>query len=469
MKTVLRLPASALVSAETRALSQLREHLGVHFEGVLSRRECAQYARAVYAGRSSWIPNFNGVQFTLGRAWYVHLETDREDEYFENVAASDAAMERFVPGLADRLLAMLRLCLGAEVTRRPDFCGPGVHIFPADEYVSRHGGDVHWDVEGLTEEQVDAHAEAVTAILMLQPAAQGGGLRVWDKLYEDEDTEEEPGSASSEVIVYGAGDLVLIDSYRLHQNLRVERPARSHLGDRAHRLCRRALAGLVLIAALTASRDAEAGGDRGVGHGVDVLGGRDQRVEAAGARVGALLLDEAGDVLDGDDPRVAIAPQEVTPQPELDRAALVLGAPRLVIGVPLEADLRGGRARLPRGLVRIDLGDVGRVDRLAEDGVERLPAQVYRQGDLLIALRPPSGAVHHPEEVRLDPAHPIVAEGPAEPSVLRGEPPDLRGIRLIDDDRGRVVLRQDVAPRLRPARDLGSVGFGSKRHDGRDP
>ena len=218
-RTVLRLPATALatIGAGPLPLTLLREHLGVHFEGVLSRRECAAYARGVYAGRSAWIPNFDGVQFTLGRAWYVHLETDREDEYFANVAASDAAVERFVPGLADRLLAMLHLCVGAEVERRPGFCGPGVHVFPADEYVSHHGGDVHWDVEGLSEAQVDAHAAAVTAILMLQPAAQGGGLRVWDKLYEDEETEEEPGSAASEVIVYGAGDLVLIDSYRLHQ------------------------------------------------------------------------------------------------------------------------------------------------------------------------------------------------------------------------------------------------------------
>jgi hypothetical protein len=92
-----------------------------------------------------------------------------------------------------------------------------VHVFPSGQYVSYHGGDVHWDVEGLTEEQVEEHADALSAVLMLQPAAQGGGLRVWDKTYEDEDSEEEPGSASSEEIVYGAGDLVFIDSYRLHQ------------------------------------------------------------------------------------------------------------------------------------------------------------------------------------------------------------------------------------------------------------
>jgi hypothetical protein len=216
---VLRLPATRLAApgAGPLPVALLADHLALHFEGVLSRRECSGYARGVYAGRSDWVPNFDGVQFTLGRAYYVHLETDREDEYFENVEASDESVERYVPGLADRLLVMLRRIVGAEVGRRPGFCGPGVHVFPAGEYVSHHGGDVHWDIEGLTEEQVEAHAPALSAVLMLQPAAQGGGLRVWDKLYEDEDSEEEPGSAASEGILYGAGDLVIIDSYRLHQ------------------------------------------------------------------------------------------------------------------------------------------------------------------------------------------------------------------------------------------------------------
>ena len=220
-RTVLRLPAAALLTPAAPGtplpLARLADHLALHFEGVLTRRACSAYARGVYAGRSAWVPNFDGVQFTLGRAWYVHLETDREEEYFASVAASDAAVERFVPGLADRLLALLRQCVGSEVERRPEFCGPGVHVFPSGQYVSHHGGDVHWDVEGLTDEQAAEHAPALSAVLMLQPAAQGGGLRLWDKIYEDEDTEEDPGSAPSEEITYGAGDLVVFDSYRLHQ------------------------------------------------------------------------------------------------------------------------------------------------------------------------------------------------------------------------------------------------------------
>jgi hypothetical protein len=52
---------------------------------------------------------------------------------------------------------------------------------------------------------------------MLQPAAQGGGLRLWDKVWKDESTEEAPGSAPSASLSYGAGDLAFIDCYRLHQ------------------------------------------------------------------------------------------------------------------------------------------------------------------------------------------------------------------------------------------------------------
>jgi hypothetical protein len=216
--SVLRLPAAALTSTHASPPhALLADHLAVHFEGALSRRECVGYARGVYAGRAAWVPNFDGVQFTLGRAWYVHLETDRADEYFAHAAEADASVERFVPGLADRLLALMQLFVGAPVRRREGYCGPGVHVFPAGAYVSHHGGDVHYDWEGLTDAQLEAHVPALSAILMLQPAAQGGGLRLWDKLHEGDQTDEEPGSCESRVVTYGAGDLVFIDSYRLHQ------------------------------------------------------------------------------------------------------------------------------------------------------------------------------------------------------------------------------------------------------------
>jgi hypothetical protein len=84
--------------------------------------------------------------------------------------------------------------------------------------VARRGGDVHFDSEGLTPAHARERAPAITIVLMLQPPENGGALRVWDvayagtDAYEDEDLEQ-----PSVTCTYGVGDLVLIDSYRLHQ------------------------------------------------------------------------------------------------------------------------------------------------------------------------------------------------------------------------------------------------------------
>ena len=53
---------------------------------------------------------------------------------------------------------------------------------------------------------------------MLQTTDADGGLRVWDVLYDGHDhpTKEEL-TARSATVTYGVGDVVLIDSYRLHQ------------------------------------------------------------------------------------------------------------------------------------------------------------------------------------------------------------------------------------------------------------
>jgi hypothetical protein len=53
---------------------------------------------------------------------------------------------------------------------------------------------------------------------MFQPPASGGGLRVWDVSYEGAEAyEDEDLEAPSVTCDYGVGDLVLLDSYRLHQ------------------------------------------------------------------------------------------------------------------------------------------------------------------------------------------------------------------------------------------------------------
>jgi hypothetical protein len=55
-------------------------------------------------------------------------------------------------------------------------------------------------------------------VLMLQPPETGGELRVWDLLYEGSDAyEDEDLECENVTCAYGPGDLVLIDSYRMHQ------------------------------------------------------------------------------------------------------------------------------------------------------------------------------------------------------------------------------------------------------------
>ena len=178
----------------------------------------AAWGRGVYEGRASWIDDFGKAQHSLGRAWYTHLEQGRTREYFAYAAASDALVERHCPGLQAAMLALASRAVGAGVVRREGWCGPGVHVFPAGGLCSRRGGDIHFDTEGLTPAHAKERAPATTLVLMLQPAEQGGGLRVWDVLHRGSDAyEDEDLARESAIADYGVGDLVIMDSYRLHQ------------------------------------------------------------------------------------------------------------------------------------------------------------------------------------------------------------------------------------------------------------
>jgi hypothetical protein len=218
-RDILRLPASALMS-EDSVLPRLREHLGVAYAGVLSAAECAAWTAGVYEGRSVWTPNFGAIQFTLGRAWYTHLEQGQEKAYFKYATQSDENVRRHLPGMQDRMTALLGALVGDTPVKRAEWCGPGVHIFPIDRWVAKNGGDVHYDTEGLSDEQIARRAPALTAVLMLQPAERGGGLRLWDQAFVEGGDLSPPGpddSVASESFPYAAGDLLVIDSYRLHQ------------------------------------------------------------------------------------------------------------------------------------------------------------------------------------------------------------------------------------------------------------
>jgi len=199
-------------------LSRLDGHPAVRLRDAATLQEAGGLASRVLAARDRWTPDFGGEQFALGRAFYTHLETGRAKEYFAGAAASDALVEGVLPGVPARTLALLRRLLGGEVRRRPGFCGPGVHVFPAGGKVAREGGVVHFDLEGLTDHQKALRHRAVTLVWMLQPAAFGGGLRLWDALFDGRpDSEIDPADRAHVTVRSDAGDAVLIDSRRLHQ------------------------------------------------------------------------------------------------------------------------------------------------------------------------------------------------------------------------------------------------------------
>ncbi len=213
---MLTLPAEALESAHGRRAPELLErHLAVRLTGAIGERERREWLRAIDGARAEWTACFEGSQFTVGRAWYTHLEEDRAGEYFARTAHSDAVVRRILPGMQERVLASFQRLLGGAVERRDGFCGPGVHVFPAGGHVATRGGEVHYDLEGLEHAQIDARVPAFSLVVMLQPPESGGELRVWQRRHPDE--EHAPPDCAGETIAYAAGELVCIDSYRLHQ------------------------------------------------------------------------------------------------------------------------------------------------------------------------------------------------------------------------------------------------------------
>lgn len=196
----------------------LDEALAVRVKRAIPEDRARAWAEGVVRAREGWVSDFGGAQFSLGRAWYTHLEQDRAGAYFEDPVGSDALVERSCPGLQGAMRELVARCVGERVRARQGWCGPGVHIFPAGALVSEKGGEVHYDSEGLTPAHARERAPALTIVLMLQPPARGGGLRVWDLRYEGTDAyEDEDLERESVICPYDAGDLVFIDSYRMHQ------------------------------------------------------------------------------------------------------------------------------------------------------------------------------------------------------------------------------------------------------------
>src|SRR5262245_19327883 len=90
--------------------------------------------------------------------------------------------------------------------------------------------------------------------------------------------------------------------------------------------------------------------------------------------------------------------------------------------------------------------------------------QAEAKHNVLALLGAPAGAIHHPEEIWLDPAHAPVREITVQGAVPNGIGTDRWPIGLIDDNRCRVMVRQDVPTRAGPRGVLGHVPFRCEVH-----
>lgn len=200
---------SAALLARAWAIS-LRAHIDA--------REAERWVEGVLSAKAHWTADFGGEQYSLGRAFYAHFEEGRSRDYFAMARESDTLVERFAPGLQARMIDLVADATGGTVRPRRGWCGPGVHIFPAEEKVAREGGVKHFDTEGVPSFARERRSRALSIVLMLQNGESGGGLRLWEATYSGEDHPSDAQLVRESALVdYEAGDAVLFDSYRLHQ------------------------------------------------------------------------------------------------------------------------------------------------------------------------------------------------------------------------------------------------------------
>lgn len=210
-----------LLPSKSAWLQELDNSAALCIKHAVGDEQCASWVKSIYAQRDQWVSDFNAVQYSLGRAWYTHYEQGRSRDYFLGAKQSDQLVQTTTPGLQETLVSLTQQIVNGEVRQRQGWCGPGVHIFPAGKSVSHSGGDIHFDLEGLTEAHAAAQKPAYSLILMLQAPLTGGGLKLWDVYFDGErsdlELDDDELDCETTLFEYKTGDLLIVDSYRLHQ------------------------------------------------------------------------------------------------------------------------------------------------------------------------------------------------------------------------------------------------------------
>lgn len=199
-------------------LEHLRTAAGVAICNAVDETLCHNWVERILEARKDWIADFGGEQFSLGRAFYTHYETGRSDVYFREAARSNALVETVLPGMQGMIRDLLARMVGGIARLRRGFCGPGVHVFPLGENVAKKGGVIHYDMEGLSPLHVQRRAPAMSLVVMLQPPAWGGGLRLWNSTWHGADEPDDEEIAGPHMTHrYRIGEALLMESHRLHQ------------------------------------------------------------------------------------------------------------------------------------------------------------------------------------------------------------------------------------------------------------
>ncbi len=207
--------ARALLPAES--WDTLFEARALRLPALLERETARAMAEQVLAAREQWTEDFGGAQFSLGRAFYTHLETGRERHYFKDASKADLRVEAVLPGMQAGVRALVAAFVAEPTLPRPGFCGPGVHVFLPGCEVAKKGGSVHFDLEGLRDD-AERGSPALSLVIMLRPADEGGGLRIFPGRFSGSHRATAAESkAPFETLAYDAGDAIVFESQRLHQ------------------------------------------------------------------------------------------------------------------------------------------------------------------------------------------------------------------------------------------------------------
>jgi len=204
--------------------------IALQIKNYFSKEECYNFVKKIYDNKQFWNSDYGGEQYSVGQNFYAMCNANKEAEYFENSKQVSNHLNKEYRDLMNKVTDVFsHFSVSEPFTIKPDWCNPGVVVFPKNEYVALNSGPIHIDAEGLRNgELLDFNSKTLSFIGMLQKPEKNGNLRIWDIKFTPDSNEDDliqiakDNYYNSFEIVYEEGDLVIINSLNLHQILSFE-------------------------------------------------------------------------------------------------------------------------------------------------------------------------------------------------------------------------------------------------------